>query len=252
MQGIGQLQTEGGALAQTIDPSGNEAVLSAPAIGRHARTRTDAFGRAERHSRTVRRLKIALPVAAIAMIAGFAGLSVLSTPTAISVEDQGSDVADGKLVMANPKLEGFTKDGRPYSMVAGRAIQDFDQQGIVKLEAIDATMPVDKDNWARVQTESGIYNRNDNTLDAKTDIVVTTSDGMIAKLKSAFLDINNGNLKTSDPVDIQANGATITAGSMAILDNGKRIIFETRVRMNIDPESMKAAEAAKGGLDVSN
>ncbi len=239
-------------MAQTIDTTDNQSVLSVPAMDRQARTRTDAFGRAERHSRTVRLLKFALPVAAAAMIAGFVGLSILSTPTAIPVNQEGSDFAEGELVMANPKLEGFTKDGRPYSMVAGRALQNFDDQGIVMLEAIDATVPVDKGNWARVQTDSGVYNRTDNTLDAKTDITVTTSDGMIAKLKSAFLDINNGNLKTSEPVDIQANGATIRAGSMAILDNGKRIVFEARVRMDIDPVRMKAAEAAKGGLDVSN
>ncbi len=154
--------------------------------------------------------------------------------------------------MANPKLEGFTKDGRPYSMLAGRAVQDFEQQGVINLEGIDAKMPVDKDNWARVQTDSGVFNRNDNTLDVTTDITVTTDDGMIAKLKSAFLDINNGNLKTSQPVNIQANGSTITAGSMAILENGRRIIFEKQVRMNIDPVGLKAFEAAKGGNDASN
>ena len=239
-------------MAQSIGTSDDNSALSFPVAERAVQSRVDAFGRAERHSRWVRRLKIIVPIAAFAMAACLGVFSFLSAPPGIVIENQGSDVAEGKLVMANPKLEGFTKDGRPYSMLAGRAVQDFEDQGVINLESIDAKMPIDKDNWARVQTDGGVFNRTDNTLDVNTDITVTTDDGMIAKLKSAFLDINNGNLRTSMPVNIQANGATIAAGSMAVLENGRRIIFEKQVRMNIDPVSLKAAEAAKGGKDASN
>ena len=93
-------------------------------------------------------------------------------------------------------------------MIAARAIQDVAQQDIVNLEGIDAKMPVEKDNWATVEAKSGIYDRTANTLDVKSDISVTTTDGMVAKLKSAFLDIGKGNLKTADPVDIQLHGST--------------------------------------------
>ena len=239
-------------MAQTIEATHGQTAYSDPVGGGAARSRAEAFGRAERHSRRVRRLKVVLPAVAVLMVVSFAGFSIISTPAVVAVSTEGTDLSEGKLVMANPKLEGFTKDGRPYSMVAGRAVQDFEQQGLVNLEDIDAKMPVENDNWARVQTKNGVFNRNDNTLDVKTDITVTTTDGMVAKLKSAFLDINNGNLKTSDAVDIQANGSTITAESMAILENGRRIIFETHVRMNIDPVRAKAAQAARRGIDASN
>lgn len=241
-----------GALAQSIGTSEDEISLSLPAAEAAARSRIDAFGQAERHSRWVRRLKIALPVAAFAMAACFAVFSYVSTPAAIVMDNQGSNVGEGKLVMANPKLEGFTKDGRPYSMFAGRAVQDFEEQGLVNLESIDAKMPIEKDNWARVQTDSGVFNRTDNTLDVKTDITVTTDDGTVANLKSAFLDINKGTMNTSEPIRIRTKGATISAGSMSVLNNGRRIIFEKQVRMNIDPVALKAAQAAKGDKDASN
>lgn len=223
-----------------------------PEPARLQRVRSDAFSRAQRHSRNVRRLKFALPSIAVILAVGFAAFSVMSTPPSGPIAKQTAEVAEGELVMANPKLEGFTKDGQRYSMNAGRAVQDFEQQGVVTLHGIDANMPIDKDKWARVQTESGVFDRNANTLDVTTDITVTTSDGMVANLKSAFLDINNGNLKTSDPVDIQANGSKISAGSMSILDNGKRVIFESNVRLDIDPDQMKAAQAGKGDIDASN
>ena len=200
----------------------------------------------------MRRLKILLPAAAMLMIAGFAGYSFLATPGSAAIETGAVASAEGKLVMDSPKLEGFTGDGRPYSVSAARATQDFDRQDIINLDGIDANMPVEQENWARVEAMNGVYDRMANTLDVPTDILVTTTDGLVAKLKSAFLDINNGSLKSDAPVDIQSRGSRITAGSMAVHDSGKRVVFETRVRVYIDLAQIRAAQAARGEANASN
>jgi lipopolysaccharide export system protein LptC len=215
-------------------------------------TRADAFSRAERHSRRVRRLKVVLPTLAVMMAAGFIGYSFVATPGSAAIDVGTPSLAEGKLVMDSPKLEGFTGDGRPYSVSATRATQDFDRQDIISLDGIDAKMPIEADNWARVEAQNGVYDRMANTLDVPTEIVVTTTDGLVAKLQSAFLDIANGSLKSATPVDIQSNGSRIVAGSMSVLDSGKSVIFEQRVKVNIDLGQMKAAEAAKGEANASN
>ncbi|MGB3391233.1 MAG: LPS export ABC transporter periplasmic protein LptC [Pseudaminobacter sp.] len=222
--------------------------LSAPE--RQAASQSLAFKRAERHSRKVRLLKTALPVLALAMAAGFVGYSYLATPKTVSVSADGAAYSDGKLVMANPKLDGFTKDNRPYNMTAARAIQDFQNEGIVELEGINAKLPVDKDNWAAVIAPSGVYDRDKNTLDINSAMTITTSDGMVAKFKSAYLDIGEGGMKTDEAVDIQLKGAEVTSDSMTILENGKVMIFENRVRMNIDPRRLKTAQNTSGDQDV--
>jgi lipopolysaccharide export system protein LptC len=235
------------ALAQSIEPTEHDF-----AIGDAAHARADAFSRAEKHSRRVRRLKVVLPLLAVVLAAGFVGYSFVSTPSPVAIETEGSAFTEGKLVMNSPKLEGFTQDGRPYSVKAARATQDFDKQDIISLDGIDAKMPIEAENWARVEATSGVYDRTANTLDVPTDILVTTTDGMVATLKSAFLDIANGSLKSTTPVDIQSHGSRITADSMAVLENGKRVIFETRVRVYIDPVQLKAAQAARGDTNASN
>jgi lipopolysaccharide export system protein LptC len=239
-------ERKAGALARSIGPTDTYADFAISPAGDTANARAEAFSRAERHSRRVRRLKVVLPLLAVALAAGFAGYSFMSTPAAVAIQTEGTAFAEGKLVMNSPKLEGFTKDGRPYSVNATRAIQDFDKQDIVNLDGIDAKMPVEAANWARVEAVSGVYDRKANTLDVPTDILVTTTDGLVAKLKSAFLDINNGSLKSAAPVDIQAHGSRITADSMAVLDNGKRVVFETRVRVHIDPVQMKGRPGGQG------
>ncbi len=214
--------------------------------------RATAFSRAAKHSRRVRALKLLLPMAAVIMAVAFVGYSFMATPVQTAIKSEDAAFTAGKLVMNSPKLEGFTRDGRPYTVTATRATQAVDKQDVIELDGIDAKMPVEKDNWARVEAVGGTYDRNANTLDVPTDILVTTTDGMVAKLKSAFLDINGGSLKSTMPVDIESHGSRITADSMAVYDNGKRVVFETKVRVHIDPERMKSAQAERGGADASN
>lgn len=232
-------------MARPTEPTSSQ---SAPEL--QATSQLRAFERAEQHSHKVRLLKTALPALAIAMAAAFVGYSYVATPNAIAVSADGAAYSDGKLVMANPKLDGFTKDNRPYNMTAARAIQDFQNEGIVELEGINAKLPVDKDNWAAVTAPSGVYDRDKNTLDINSAMTITTSDGMVAKFKSAYLDIGKGGMKTDEAVDIQLKGAEVTSDSLTILENGKVMIFENRVRMNIDPRRLKTAQNTSGDQDV--
>ncbi|RVB80064.1 MULTISPECIES: LPS export ABC transporter periplasmic protein LptC [unclassified Mesorhizobium] len=234
-------------LARPIEPTNTETELAPPNVGP---TRVDAFGIAQRHSRRVRILKLAVPLVAAVIAVAFPVYSYLAAPVSIQVQADGSAFADGKLVMANPKLNGFTKQKLPYSMTAFRAIQDVSKQGIIDLEGIDAKLPISADNVAAVNASRGTYNRDGNTMSLTSDVTITTTDGLEAKFKSVFLDMGKGTMKTSDPVDVSRGGSRITADSMSIQDNGKIVVFENRVRVNIDPASLKAAEAMSGASNA--
>jgi lipopolysaccharide export system protein LptC len=238
-------------LARSAQTTTSQDGKGVPAAEAHRASR-EAFALAQRHSRTVRVLKSALPLLAAAMALGFLGYSYVMTPASVAVKADGSAISDGKLVMANPKLDGFTKDNRPYSMNALRAIQDFQNEGVVQLEGISAKLPIDAENWATIDAAGGVYDRDKNTLEIDSEITVTTADGMTAKLKSATIDIGGGGMTTQDPVDIRMDGATITSDTMTIGENGKLLVFEKRVRMDIDPQRLKATQQANGDPDVVN
>jgi lipopolysaccharide export system protein LptC len=236
-----------GDLARSID-----AGFEVPQAGA-SQARAAAFHRASRHSRRVRWLKFLIPAAAVAMMAGFALHSWLSTPAAPSVEVEGTAFSEGKLIMDSPRLEGLTSDGKPYRMTAERAIQTIDDEGIIDLEVVEARIPADDGNWARVVAPAGVYDRAANTLSLSRDIVVTTTDGAVARLSSALLDIAASTLKSSEPVQLERHGSWVTAASMEMLEGGKRLIFETRVRMNIVPASADAGkQQASGGTNAVN
>lgn len=195
----------------------------------------EAFAQARRHSGRVRLLKLALPAAAVLMIAVFAGKSWLSAPGSLPIDLRALAIEDGRLVMTDPRLDGLTgRDGRPYSMTATRAVQDIGTSGRIDLEGIDAKLPVDEKGWLTVSARTGVFDRDANRLDIDSELTMVSDDGMKAVLQSAVVDIATGSLDTADPVDISLEGAHITADSMAVRDKGAVLIFENRVRMTIE------------------
>ncbi|ODT06780.1 MAG: LPS export ABC transporter periplasmic protein LptC [Mesorhizobium sp. SCN 65-20] len=239
-------------MARPIDTSGGGSGAPARTAIAQATSRADAFDRAARHSRRVRFLKRALPLSAIALAALFGGYTYLAAPPSLKVSAEGAAFSEGKLVMAKPQLSGFTRDNLPYSMTAEKAVQDPANQGVVELLGIDANLPITAESVAKVDAARGVYDRQGNTLNLTEKVTVATSDGMVARLKSAYLDMGSGQMKTSDPVEITLDGSRITSDSMTMLENGKVVVFENRVRVDIDPAKLRAAQDGSGGGSVAN
>jgi len=217
--------------------------------GAETRSVERAFHRARRHSRAVTALKVVLPALAILIVGGFSAYSYLLTP-GVTIDVLGTGYSDGKLTMANPKLNGFTRENRPYSMRAARAVQDVTNTSLIELDDITAKLPVSDGNWANVRAAKGIYNKDKDTLQVPTQMTVTTTNGLVAKLNSALVNIATGDLNTSDPVDITLQGSHITADSMTVEDRGKVLVFDRKVRMTMIPEKEKPAGSNNGASNA--
>jgi len=205
------------------------------------------YARAARHSGRVRLLKIALPVLAVLLAGGFAAYSYLASPVAIGFDLSSTAIRDGKLVMAAPKLEGYTPDNLPYAMTAARAVQDAANTNVIELEDIDATVPIGDGTTATIDADRAIYDRVSNTIQLNNPMTVSTSDGKSATLQSAAINMAEGTLVTDQPVKISIEGASIDAGRLSIAESGKVIIFDDHVLMNLDPRRLNAERAGNAG-----
>lgn len=194
------------------------------------------FQAAQRHSIRVRVLKTVLPVAALAVAVVFSWYTFLAAPaSALKIQLDPSE--SGKLIMTSPELNGYTKDNRPYSMVAERAVQDAQKSGVIALEGIKAQLPVGDKDKAEIDAQSGIYDSVNGSLLFDNAFTVTTTDGLEAKLGSANVNISNGEMSTDMPVDIRTDNAHIRAGNMKIQESGKVVVFEGKVQLTIEPVS---------------
>ncbi len=210
-------------------------LISSLQLSAHKRA-ADEYASADRHSRRVRLAKFVIPL--VALLAGvfFAAKIFFRNELPVDVSTAGVSLSDGRVVMANPKLDGMTGDKRPYKMQAERAFQELKKEGLVELEKITATLPFGKETTADLTAGAGVFDHGKNLLNLTHSVLLKTNDGMVANLTSAAIDIGQNTLVSNEPVDITAKGSHITADSMHVSDGGKHLIFDKKVRLNIDPK----------------
>lgn len=216
-------------------------------------TTAERFAREQRRSRMVRRLKIALPAIAVLLFVGIVAASLIPTFLGgVSIDFANSTIRDGKLIMANPQLGGFSATNRRYEVKAARAVQEITNDEIVELEEISARLPLGNKDWATIDTARGLLSKSKSTLDIVTPVVVKTTDGLNARLKSAVLDISGGDLRSDEPVEIDMDGSRVTADSLAVSEGGQVLIFDRRVKVTVEGKKIKTASAEGGATNVGN
>ncbi len=208
------------------------------------------FRRARRHSRFVSALKFGLPVIAVLIVAGGVGATWIARSLPADVSAAAVGLSDGRLVMEDPRMSGFDKQNRPYTMIAQRAVQSLGG-GSIDLENVRASIPMDDDTTAEVVAASGFYRPDEDKLRLFGNIKVRTSDGMTVQLGEAEIDIAGGRLIGKGPVRIDMPGQEIEAGSMTVGQSGKAVGFAGRVKMKLLPENERnIAQRISGANDL--
>jgi lipopolysaccharide export system protein LptC len=105
-------------------------------------------------------------------------------------------------------------------------------------------MPFGKAETANLTADGGVLDNGSNRLDLKDNIRLITSDGIKAVLSQASINLQTNEMSSSAPVEIETDGSHITADRMRIEERGKVFVFESRVRLKIDPNKMKQASGA--------
>lgn len=197
------------------------------------------YARALRHSRRVRFLKLLFPIAAAGIILGFIAVSIVARSLPDNVSVARSTIVDGMIIMETPILTGQTNDERPFRVTAARALQGLDRPNVITMQEIAAELPVSESESARVEAESGVYDRLAETLvlDRPFDVVATS--GLRVEMRSATFDLAEGTMTSDDQITISNGNTQVVAQSVRMRDNGRTITFERDVRMTIDPSTLR-------------
>lgn len=208
--------------------------------------RRDAFAAAGRHSRRVRRLRVALPVAGVLLLATVVLVGVVSR---IEIGLTIGDVritADG-LSMDAPRLSGSDGKGRTFVVTADRAVQDLTDPRIIRLQDIVATVRQPDGQTAEFRAEAGTYDAGGQTLRLDEDITIRASDGSAADLEKAEIDLVSGDVSSDAAVAFSSSLGAIRASGMEVGEKGGSVTFEGGVRMTVDPNA-----AQDGGLPFTS
>jgi lipopolysaccharide export system protein LptC len=198
-----------------------------------------SYADARFHSRRVRRLKIILPVMALVISLTFIAVSFIRTALPENVALESIKVEDGKLVMEGPAISGTNADGIRYSMNAEKALQDIQNPNLIALKSITAEVPVTASLMARIVGQSGLYDRASDKLVMDAPFTIKMSNGMEANFQDANMDVKGGEMSTEKPVMITAKQTSIVAQKLKMADKGQIIIFEGKVRINLEANALQ-------------
>lgn len=246
--------------AEEIEPAAPPARTSVAAAGAAAtrRIRFDPtqergqahFDRARQHSRTVSRLKIILPSAAVIGVLGFvAFVQFAPGPDTAIISLSGIDVDTNSVTMDKPHISGFEGTRRAYEVGADRAVQDLQNPKLAKMDQIDARIGMGNGETAHILATAGDYDGEADKMVLSDGIVINTTAGHTARLETANIDIELGTMFSSDPVEIKTGEIQINANAVEVQDEGRHVWFRNGVRVIYTPPKKAAGDEGAAAAD---
>jgi lipopolysaccharide export system protein LptC len=208
-----------------------------------------AFQAARRHSRVVRILRIAIP---LAVVLGFTGIFVITylNPLRLLAKlpiDIGDLVVSGtKITMEHPRLSGFTRDARAYELSADAAKQDLTKPNQIELRNIRAKVQMQDKSTIELSATVGFYDSKAETLKLDQNIVLSSTAGYRGQLSEALIDIRKGYVVSEQPVAVEMLQGTLNASRLEIVDSGDLVRFDGGVNMTLMLSNAAAARMKAG------
>jgi len=204
-----------------------------------------AFRAARRHSRFVRVFRVAIPVLVLfglgaAVLATY--LNPLRMLAKLPVDLDKLVISGTKITMENPRVSGFTKDGRAYDLVAAAARQDLTKPDLVELQNLNAKLEMDDHSTIQLVADQGLYNVKAEQLELQKNIVLS-NPGYEGRLEQATVDVRTGHVVSNQPVKLKMMQGTLDAKQMEISDSGNLVRFTGGVDMFLKlppPEGQEA------------
>lgn len=195
-----------------------------------------AFRAARRHSRVVRILRVAVPIAVVLGLVIMTLITFLNPMRMLArlpVELGDLVVSGSKITMEQPRLSGFTRDARAYELTADAAAQDLTKPDIVELRNIHAKVGMQDKSTMEMSAVTGTYDTKGETLKLERDIRLSSSTGYRGLLSEAVIDIRNGHVTSDRPVEVTMLQGTLNAKRLEIKDSGDVVRFHGGVIMNL-------------------
>lgn len=189
--------------------------------------------------RWMRILRIALPLAALALIVAIFAFPRPSLE-GFDFDAAGLDVS-GALRLDAPRFEGETPEGQPFTVRAEWALPDGPDPERIDLGPARAEIALSPERTATLTAKGGLFLPRARRVTLEGDVVATSSDGYRIIAPTAALDIDANRLDAAGPVRLRGPGAEMEAGAMTAErdESGDRVLFSGGVRMTLRPKLMQ-------------
>jgi lipopolysaccharide export system protein LptC len=220
--------------------------IDVPTHGWNASRRTNVertVRSARRHSRIVRVVRIALPVAVILGLGAFVLLNYFDPMNALAKLPSVSGklgVQGSKITMELPRIAGITRDSRSYQLTAETAVQDITKPDQIELQNLRAEIEMADADVVVVTAKSGTYNTKIDKVTLREHVVFTSAQGYNAKMREAVIDMKKGTLQSDQAVDVKMPSGRVVSNGIEIENSGEVVRFTRGVVFDLDAEEPEA------------
>jgi lipopolysaccharide export system protein LptC len=191
------------------------------------------------HDRLVRFLARALPMG-VGVLAALMIITPLSPRGEVSFLLDRNKVAliDERLSVDNAMYRGRDNQGRPFSLLAGEAVQRSGAEGLVRMRDLVAQMLL-TDGPARLRAEGGVYDIDKETVAVEGPVRLTASDGYAMTASGVSVDLQSRTMRGDAGVEGQVPAGTFSANSLRADLAARTITLEGNARFTMIPGQLR-------------
>jgi lipopolysaccharide transport protein LptA len=237
-------------VALTMQRRGPAMAGNSPILGPASSVdRARAFTLARRHSRMVKVLRLALPLAALVFTIAYILTLTASWKFGAGRLNVGqvAFTADD-LTMKNPSYFGLTNDGGRYEVHAKNAVVELNNQAPIKL--IDIAGDLIQANGVRTKLKAthGLFDNAKSELELFDGIKIDASNGLSARLSRAMVYSKEHRIVSKHPVLVTMTTGEVRGAAMTMDTATREATFAGDVIAHLKPAAQAGQGAKAAGL----
>jgi lipopolysaccharide export system protein LptC len=191
------------------------------------------------HDRLVRVLARVLPMG-VGVLAALMVITPLSPRGEVSFLLDRNKVAliDERLSVDNAMYRGRDIQGRPFSLLAGEAVQRSSAEGLVRMRDLVAQLLLN-DGPARLSAEGGVYDIDKEVVAVDGQVRLATSDGYRMTASGVSVDLKSRTLRGDAGVEGAIPAGTFSANALRADLAARTITLEGKARFTMIPGQLR-------------
>lgn len=191
------------------------------------------------HDRLVGFLARFLPIG-VGVIAALMVITPLSPRGEVSFLLDRNTVAliDERLSVDNAMYRGRDDLGRPFSLMAGEAVQASSAEGLVRMQDLLAQLLL-TDGPARLSAKGGVYDLEAETVAVDGTVRLTANDGYTMVARGVSVDLKARMMRGDDGVSGAVPAGTFSANSIRADLGARTIALEGDARLTMTPGQLR-------------
>jgi lipopolysaccharide export system protein LptC len=191
------------------------------------------------HDRLVRILARVLPMG-VGVVAALMVITPLSPRGEVSFLLDRNKVAliDERLSVDNAMYRGRDNQGRPFSLLAGEAVQRSSVEGLVRMQDLVAQLLL-TEGPARLSADGGTYDIDAETVAVDGPVRLTASDGYAMTARGVSVDLKARMIRGDAGVSGEVPAGTFSADTLSADLGARTITLEGNARFTMIPGQLR-------------